>query len=499
MSKDTATPPAFRASPAAPIIRGLCGERGLCVAGRSIDILLNGEPCAIRGVPPATTVLDWLRTEKGLTGTKEGCAEGDCGACTVVLGIPDGAGMRYEAVNSCLMAVPQLAGKALITIEGMANGGLHPLQRAMVEADASQCGFCTPGIVMALFAFQQGGEEPETDRIHDALAGNLCRCTGYRPIVDAAREAERARLELAPASVPAAAADYRAGRQAFFAPRTLDELIALRVAHPEAPLLAGGTDLGLLFSKERRGFGAIVSVALVAELRRLAIRDDEIEIGAAVTYTGALPVLDAEYPGMGELVRRIGSRQIRNLGTIGGNIGNASPIGDTLPWLIAMDATLALRGPGGAREMPIEEFFLGYRKTDLGPGEVIESVRVPRLSPGQAFRIYKVSKRYDQDISAVIGAYCLTLDRGTVTDARIAYGGMAATPKRARSAERALIGEPWDEAAVAAAKAAIAEDFEPIDDFRASARYRLAVAANLLQRLYLETAGEQAPTGVFAL
>ena len=470
------------------------------MAGRSIRILLNGEPCEIRRVPPAATVLDWLRTERALTGTKEGCAEGDCGACTVVLGIPDGAGMRYEAVNSCLMAVPQLAGKALITIEGLAeNGGLHPLQEAMIEADASQCGFCTPGIVMALYAFQQGGEEPEDETIHDALAGNLCRCTGYRPIVDAARNAPSAPRAIPSAPVPEAAPDYRAGRQVFFAPRTLDELIALRAAHPAAPLLAGGTDLGLLFSKERKAFPAIVSVAGVDELRRLETREDEIEIGAAVTYTRALPVLDAEYPGMGELIRRIGSRQIRNLGTIGGNIGNASPIGDTLPWLIALDATLVLRGPGGAREMPVESFFLGYRETDLGPGEVIASVRVPRLSAGQVFRIYKVSKRYDQDISAVIGAYCLTLVDGRVSDARIAYGGMAATPKRARAAERALIGEAWGEAAVEAARRAIAEDFEPIDDFRASARYRLTVAANLLRRLHLQTAGEAAPTGVFAL
>ena len=471
------------------------------MAGRSIPILLNGEPCEIRDVPPATTVLDWLRTERRLTGTKEGCAEGDCGACTVVLGIPDGGGLRYEAVNACLMAVPQLAGRALLTVEGLAaNGRLHPLQQAMVEADASQCGFCTPGIAMALFAFLEGGEEPEVETIHDALAGNLCRCTGYRPIVDAARKTERVPAPALTVSVPEAGPDYGAGAQVFFAPRTLNELIALRAAHPDAPILAGGTDLGLLFAKERRSFDAIVSVARVEELRRLDVREDEIEIGAAVTYTKALPVLDAEYPGMGELIRRIGSRQIRNLGTIGGNIGNASPIGDTPPCLIALDATLVLRGPAGVREIPIEDFFLDYRKTDLRPNEVIESVRVPRLAANQEFRTYKVSKRYDQDISAVIGAYRLTLADGRVTDARIAYGGMAATPKRARRAERALIGAAWSESAVAAARRAIAGDFEPIDDFRAGARYRATVAANLLHRLLLETAGgTEAPTGVFAL
>ena len=475
-------------------------EAGRGVAGRSIRILLNGEPCEIRDVPPATTVLDWLRTEKRLTGTKEGCAEGDCGACTVVLGIPDGGGLRYEAVNSCLMAVPQLAGRALLTVEGLAaNGRLHPLQHAMVEADASQCGFCTPGIAMALFAFLEGGETPEVETIHDALAGNLCRCTGYRPIVDAARKAERAPAGTPVARVPEAGPDYEAGKQVFYAPRTLDGLIALRTKHPDAPILAGGTDLGLLFSRERRAFDAIISVARVEELNRLEIRQDEVEIGAAVTYTRALPVLDAEYPGMGELIRRIGSRQIRNLGTIGGNIGNASPIGDMPPCLIALDATLVLRGPECGREMPIEDFFLDYRRTDLRRGEVIESVRVPRLAANEIFRTYKVSKRYDQDISAVIGAYRLTLADGRVTDARIAYGGMAATPKRARHAERALTGRSWDGEAVESAKQAMAGDFEPIDDFRAGARYRATVAANLLERLLLQTAGEEVPTGVFAL
>ena len=475
-------------------------EAGRGVAGRSIRILLNGEPCEIRDVPPATTVLDWLRTEKRLTGTKEGCAEGDCGACTVVLGIPDGGGLRHEAVNSCLMTVPQLAGRALLTVEGLAaNGRLHPLQRAMVEADASQCGFCTPGIAMALYAFLEGGEEPEVETIHDALAGNLCRCTGYRPIVDAARKAERAPAPVSAGPVPEAGPDYEAGAQIFFAPRTLDELVALRAAHPDAPILAGGTDLGLLFSRERCAFDAIISVARVDGLDRLEFREDEIEIGAAVTYTRALPVLDAEYPGMGELIRRIGSRQIRNLGTIGGNIGNASPIGDMPPCLIALDATLVLRGAEGAREMPIGDFFLDYRRTDLRPGEVIEAVRVPRLAPGEVFRTYKVSKRYDQDISAVIGAYRLTLADGRVTDARIAYGGMAATPKRARHAERALIGGSWDGEAVEGAKRAMEDDFEPIDDFRAGARYRATVAANLLERLHLQTAGGNAPTGVFAL
>ena len=391
------------------------------MAGRSIRILLNGEPCEIRDVPPATTVLDWLRTEKRLTGTKEGCAEGDCGACTVVLGIPDGGGLRHEAVNSCLMTVPQLAGRALVTIEGLADDGrLHPLQRALVETDASQCGFCTPGIAMALFAFLEGGEEPEVETIHDALAGNLCRCTGYRPIVDAAGKARRAPRRAPASPVPEAGPDYEAGAEIFLAPRTLDELVALRTRHPDAPILAGGTDLGLLFAKERRAFDAIISVARVDELSRLEVRDDEIEIGAAATYTRALPVLDAEYPGMGELIRRIGSRQIRNLGTIGGNIGNRIPDRRhaALPDRARRDAGPARAGRD-ARDA--DRGFLSRLPQDRSaPGRGHRGgAGVPRLAPDRVFRTYKVSKRYDQDISAAIGAYRLTLADGRVTDARI--------------------------------------------------------------------------------
>ena len=477
--------------------------------GDPIRFILNGEARSLDGLGPTTTVLDWLRTVEHLPGTKEGCAEGDCGACTIALGTADAGGMRYEAANSCLMALGQLDGKALLTVEGLAmDGALHPVQQALVDGDGSQCGFCTPGIVMALFAFHHGGEPAEDSLIHDALAGNLCRCTGYRPIVDAAKTARATKgsagrdngtmAALKPIT-RAAEARFQSAEQTFFAPRTLGEAVDIRANNPDARILAGGTDLGLDFSKQRLAYAKTLWVSGVTELNRIETTGDHIEIGAAVTYTRALPVLEAEYPAIGTLIRRIGSRQIRNLGTIGGNIGNASPIGDTPPCLIALEATLILHGPAGRREMPMEDFFLDYRRTDLAADELIEAVRIPRLAADQDFRVYKISKRFDQDISSVVGAYRLDLGDGAAKSARIAYGGMAATPKRAPAAEAAITGRPWTAETVAAAKVAIGGDFQPLTDFRAGADYRRTVAANLLDRLHMQTTGARAPTEVFAL
>ena len=458
----------------------------------AISFTLNGELLEESSVSPTMTALDFLRENAGLTGTKEGCAEGDCGACTIVM-VRNGS-ERLEAVNSCLLAMGQLDGARVVTVEGLSDRGgeLESVQQAIVAQDGTQCGFCTPGFVMALHALRHSGETVTDEVIHDALAGNLCRCTGYRSIVDAARVAcaNPSTDDSGSSSISLFASDaYEAEGQIYYAPKTIDELIVRRTEYPNALLLSGGTDLGLLFSKERKKFPVTICTQNVDELRRIEEDDRSITIGAAVTYTEALPHIEAAYPSFGVLIHRIGSRQIRNVGTIGGNIGNASPIGDTPPCLIALDTFLKLRGPGGAREISLENFFLDYRKTDLASDEVIESVRVPKLGEGQIFRAYKISKRYDQDISAVVGAFRLTLEDGVVSDARIAFGGMAAIPKRAVNCEAALISQPWSEDAAQQAAAAIGEDFSPIGDHRASADYRLRVAGNLFVRLFRDLKG----------
>jgi xanthine dehydrogenase small subunit len=464
----------------------------------NIEFLLNGVPRSVANIPPTTTVLEYLRGAERACGTKEGCAEGDCGACSVVLGETVDGRMRYRAVNGCIVFMPQIAGKMLLTVEGLAeNGALHPVQQAMVDSDGSQCGFCTPGFVMALFAFQHGGEKPGEDAIHEALAGNLCRCTGYRPIIAAARAVAGTadRFDAAEGTLTASVAalavedDIAIERsdERFFVPHSLERLLALRAQYPKAHLLAGGTDLAVLVTKEFRKLDTVISVTRVPELARIAIENGLLTIGAAVTYTDALPLLEEHWPSLGLLIRRLGSRQIRNIGTVVGNIANASPIGDMPPALIVLGATLVLRSAAGTREMPIEEFFLGYRKTALRADEIIESVRLPLQEADALFRTYKVAKRWDQDISAVCSAFNLTIRDGIVDQARIAFGGMAATPCRAEACEAALIGQEWNEATVEAATAALAEDYQPLSDWRASADYRLTVAANLLRRLFLET------------
>jgi xanthine dehydrogenase small subunit len=480
------------------------------MSGR-VAFLLNGAARAVDDVAPTTTVLEYLRGVERLVGTKEGCAEGDCGACTVVLGepSPDG-GMRHRAINGCIALLPQIHGKLLLTVEGLADAdALHPVQQAMVDCDASQCGFCTPGFVMALFAFQHGAEAATPDAIHEALAGNLCRCTGYRPIVAAAErvagaadprfDAQTSAWRAALAALPSDELALAHDTQRCFAPTSLDALLALRAAHPDAHLLAGGTDLALLITKEYRTLERVIAVTRVPELARIERDHDALTIGAAVTYTDALPQLERLWPSLGLMIRRLGSRQIRNLGTIGGNIANASPIGDMPPALIALDATVTLRSLRGARELPLEDFFVDYRRTALAAGEIVATVRIPLPKSDQLFRTDKVAKRWDQDISAVCGAYRITRTDGRVTDARLAFGGMAATPRRAFECEQALIGQPWSEATIERAIAALARDFAPIDDWRASAAYRRRVAGNLLRRLWLESARPDLPLAVMAL
>ena len=447
----------------------------------NVRFTLNDRPVEIVGVPPMTTLLDWLRDHRGLRGTKEGCAEGDCGACTVVL---EREGRR-DAVNSCIVLLGQLEGQSVRTVEGLrgADGGPHPVQVAMAEADATQCGFCTPGFVMSALAHASSGGSADRDEVHEALAGNLCRCTGYRPIVEAMTRIAGLAVEPPPASPSAPRTKSTAFEGAFFAPRSLDELLALRNAHPEALLLAGGTDLGLLASRERKPPDAVIHLMHVPELAATSSTADKITIGAAVTYTEAAPTLIEAFPALRAYLSRLGSRQIRNMGTIGGNIGTASPIGDMPPVLLALEASLTLVSTRGSREVLLDDFFLDYRKTARAPDEIIQSLSMPRLWEGETFHCDKVSKRRDQDISTVAGAYRVRIRNGKIEDARLAFGGMAATPRRAAAAEAALLKDGF-----AAAIAAIEKDFKPLDDWRGSAAYRRRVAANLLRRLELRLA-----------
>ncbi|MGH6898972.1 MAG: xanthine dehydrogenase small subunit [Geminicoccaceae bacterium] len=467
----------------------------------AVRFLLGHEPRELRGLDPNLTVLNYLREVERRTGTKEGCAEGDCGACTVVLGELDGERLRYRALNACILFTPPLDGRQLITVEHLrrADGSLHPVQQAMVECHGSQCGFCTPGFVMSLFALYHTERAPDRQRILDVLAGNLCRCTGYRPIVDAARrmyelgegdqfserEAETiARLKAFGGGERLAFA--HAGRR-YFAPRRIEDLAALCAQFPDACLLAGGTDVALWVTKQHRDLDALIYVGAVAELRRLKISDTHLEIGAAVTYTDAMAALGARWSDFGELIRRLGSVQIRNSGTIGGNVANGSPIGDSMPALIALGAELVLHRGSARRMLPLEDFYLDYRKTALAVGEFVEGIRVPLPQAGQQFRCYKISKRFDQDISALLGAFHVELDQGRVAQIRIAYGGMAAIPKRARACEQALLGQPWTEATVARGREALAHEFAPLSDMRAGAAYRLLAAQNLLTKFLMET------------
>ena len=472
-----------------------------------IRFVLGGVTHEVSGVAPTTTVLEYLRGPLGRCGTKEGCAEGDCGACTVVLAEPaaDG-GIAYRAVNSCIQFLPSLDGKALITVEDLAgaDGTLHPVQQAMVDAHASQCGFCTPGFVMSLFALWQHERHPSRNAVEEALAGNLCRCTGYRPILAAAERmgdtpgtdrfaGEAAALRAALDRITRGRGlAYEAGGQRFWAPRTLGELFAILAEHGDARIVAGGTDFALRVTKQHERFDKIVSLGRIAELQPVVRARDGLVIGGGATWSAALPALAALHPDLEAYFKRFASVQIRNAGTVGGNIANASPIGDGPPVLLALGADLRLESAAGGRSLPLVDFFQSYRKTALRAGEVIAAISVPSLAAGTRFAAYKLSKRFDQDISTVAAAFAVTLYDGRVASVRLAFGGMAAVPARAPTAEAALSGAPWTLATVQAAMGALERDFKPLDDLRGTARYRLAAARNLLLRFWHESQGERA-------
>lgn len=479
-----------------------------------IRFVLNDRDITLDSVGASDTLLDFLRIDRRLTGSKEGCAEGDCGACTVLVGRLQNGTLRYEPVNACIRLTASLDACHVVSIEYLSGPGgrLHPVQQAMVDHHGSQCGFCTPGFVMSLYALWMGNSDPNETEIETALQGNLCRCTGYEPIIKAAkamttlgspaddtltRERETMTRKLS---------DLRDGRRVEVSkgvsrcilPASVDDLADVLLATPNATMIAGATDVGLWVTKFLKDISPVVFLGHLDELRQLDVTIDEIRIGSGVSYTDSRAAMAADYPHLGAFWDRIAGWQIRSMGTIGGNIANGSPIGDTPPVLIALDAAITLRKGRNRRVLPIEDFFIAYGKQDMNEGEFLEGITVPRPKANEMHAAYKISKRRDEDISSVCAAFNVTVENGKVTAARIAFGGMAATPKRAASAEAALIGAEWSEATVMNAAACLSEDFQPLTDWRASSDYRLQVSKNLFRRFWLEQQSEDAPVRLSA-
>ena len=482
----------------------------------TIYFYLDGKRIALRDVSPSLTVLSYLRDELHRTGTKEGCAEGDCGACTVVVADLNQQGcIQYRAINACIHFVPLLDGKILFTVESLkTKHGLHPIQQAMLDCHASQCGFCTPGFVMSLFGLYKTADKPTHEQLCHALSGNLCRCTGYRPIIEAGQRMYDYAQALAPeqqsilthtysdqatpspwltqlqelqANTESLVIHHR--QQAFFAPRSLTELSHYLLEYPNAYLLAGGTDIGLWVTKRQHHLNTIIYLGQVAELDQISQTDEYLEIAAAVNLERAYQALVQHFPELHELYRRFASLPIRNAGTLVGNIANGSPIGDSMPALIVLGARILLRRGNTQRELALEDFYLAYQQQDLQPSEFVQAVRIPLRTSTQVLRVWKISKRFEQDISAVCAAFCMERHEGKIQTIRIAFGGMAATPKRATHTEQALLQQNWSLATLEKAQAALAQDFKPLSDMRASADYRLHVAQQLLHKFYLQTSG----------
>jgi xanthine dehydrogenase small subunit len=472
------------------------------VTRNAIRFLRRGKIVELSGFAPRTTLLDYLRLTEKSRGTKEGCGEGDCGACTVALGSLRGGKVVYEPVNACIVLLGQADGKEIVTVDDLGgNGALHPVQQALVDHHGSQCGFCTPGFVMSLFPLYHCGRRPSRQDIVDQLAGNLCRCTGYRPIIAAAEHACTGDAVDRWATSAAATAgtlsklasdDLFVGDETrfFAAPANVESLAALAAAHPDAVILAGATDVGLWITKQLKELPKIIHIGRVDELHRIEDTPDMLTLGSAVTYAEAESHLARIDPDLGELLRRLGSKQVRAMGTIGGNIANGSPIGDTPPALLALGATIELRKGAAVRRLALENFFIAYGMQDRHPSELLLRISIPKLTFRESFRCYKISKRFDQDISAVMGAFKLTLDGRHIAAARIAFGGMAPTPRRAPATEARLQGTSLDDRQEWKAAAALAEDFKPIDDHRASAAYRIETAQALLIKALTEIAGE---------
>ena len=473
----------------------------------TIQFLLNGKKVSISDADPTQSVLYYLRENKKLMGTKEGCAEGDCGACTVVIGELVDDKPELKTVNACIQFLPTLDGKALFTVENLRqeDSSLHPVQQSMVDHNGSQCGFCTPGFIMSLWNVynqHQGtanNTKPDQAEIRSALTGNLCRCTGYRPILEAAQkmfdlpivefDAEKLREALSEIQRnDSLAYDYKDSQ--FFAPKKIKQLLELKAQHPEATILAGGTDVGLWVNKQFRELNPIIYIGEVAELKQISTSDGKLRIGAGASLTNAYKAISQHYPEMNEMWERFASRPIRNVGTLGGNVANGSPIGDSMPALISLGAEVILRSAKGSRTMLLEDLYLDYMKKDMHSDEVVEAIDLPLPVAGRVFRCYKLSKRYDSDISAVFAAFSIVVKNDIVDSCLITYGGMAATPKRATLCEQSLIGQTWNDATVNNTMKIMEKDYAPMSDGRASDANRMQSAANLLYRFYLETRSE---------
>jgi xanthine dehydrogenase small subunit len=468
----------------------------------TVEFLLNNKRVAIRDVDPNLTVLQYLREIRFKSGTKEGCASGDCGACTVVLAELDSekiGKLHYKSINSCITFIGNLHGQQLITIEDLKEGAkLHHAQQMIVDNHGSQCGFCTPGFVMSSFALHKKNNQPNRAEVLEALAGNLCRCTGYRSIIEAAITSSEGAGEDSFAKHYQATVGTLTELQKlptpvltgnghhYIAPKNIDELALALANEPKSTLVAGGTDLALSVTQNLATIDKLVYLGNVNELTKIEETDTEIVIGSALPYSEFIDTLHHYYPDLGEMIERIGSKQIRNTGTLGGNVGNASPIGDMPPALIALGASMTLHVKGVERTILVEDYFVHYKKTVLKPSEFIKSIQIPKPSAGQTLKIYKISKRIDDDISAVLAAFFIEQNGQEITNVRLAFGGMAATPKRAPATEAILLGNSLTIELVAQAKEALATDFQPMSDVRASSKYRLTVAQNLIEKCYLE-------------
>ena len=472
---------------------------------RPLQFVRRGQTVTLHNVPPDRTLLEVLREDLHGTDTKEGCNEGDCGACTVVLGEDDGGRLKYRAVNSCIRLAHSIHGQALWTAQDLlaADGSLHPVQQAMVQCHGSQCGFCTPGFVMSLFGMYQNHVVPGLPitraLAQQDLSGNLCRCTGYRPILDAAQTmANLPRVTVNEVDLLQQLKQLNQAGQgleanlAYFLPDTLAELLQLRSSHPAAQLVAGCTDVGLWVNKGHRRLPQVLDLSRVAELRRVEHYPHHLAIGAAVSLTEAFAALVTDRPQLQAFAQRFAGLPVRNSGTMGGNVANGSPIGDSMPLLIALGANVVLMSTRGHRELPLAQLYTGYRQNVMAPDELLAWIKVPKAVPQELSRVYKVSKRFDDDISALCLAVAMHLEGGQIVLASIGVGGVAATPVRAGQTEALLTGQPWNEATVQRAMLVLRQEFSPISDLRASSAYRVEVLGNLLQRFWLESQGAHA-------